>query len=645
MMMRAEDIVATARPDVDADAGVRTPSASTGIDWRARFEQERARADAAEARCEDLRRAEIDARSKAGSYRSLHEQGRAKLEAARVELEAVRRTSRSALRLEAEVGRLQRLVEAAGMDSRKRTTNAGLRMEVGRLSAALERQTDKNRKLKGRVRKLEKRARKRKARIGELEAEVEKLRSTKAVLSRDRYGTRSEKQVKEPSGRKRGQRTGAPGHGRTPREHLEKREERHEPPEDTLACSDCGAPLVGNGEHVSELIEVHVEAHVRRIRRPRYRKSCGCPSTPAEVAAAPPARLFENTDYGISVWAFYLYERFVSMRPVRRIAAWLADHGLPIAPGTLLGGTQGLLALFAPLAAAIFAHLNQAAVRHADETSWRVQELGRTGKSRRAWLWSSLSTDAVHFHIDPARSAEAARKLFADVAGPVFLVCDRYSAYKKLARNLAGTLVLCFCWAHQRRDFIKCAAGHEHLEPWRDDWIREIGAIYHLNRARLERFDPGADVQSPAFRAAQVRLEAAVDALFAKAERELAALADDARQCKPLRSLINHRAGLTVFLDHPQIPLDNNSSEAIQRPAAIGRKLSFGSDSLEGARLTVVMYTVFCTLAMNRIDVWRWLTDWLGACAENGHSPPEDLRPWLPWTMSEERRRALTRPG
>ena len=57
------------------------------------------------------------------------------------------------------------------------------------------------------------------------------------------------------------------------------------------------------------------------------------------------------------------------------------------------------------------------------------------------------------------------------------------------------------------------------------------------------------------------------------------------------------------------------------------------------------MYTVFCTLAMNRIDVRRWLTDWLGACAENGRSPPEDLRPWLPWTMSEERRRALTRPG
>ncbi len=35
----------------------------------------------------------------------------------------------------------------------------------------------------------------------------------------------------------------------------------------------------------------------------------------------------------------------------------------------------------------------------------------------------------------------------------------------------------------------------------------------------------------------------------------------------------------------------------------------------------------------------------LEACAENGGKPPDDLSPWLPWTMSEERRRELTAPG
>ncbi len=587
----------------DGEAGFRSPEAPgfSRIDWKAPYGRERARADAAEARCGEFRRAGIEARSKAGSYGSLHERGRAKLEAARAELKDVRRASRTAPGLQAEVERLRKLPAAAGVDSRQRTTNASLRMEVGRLGSALGRRKDRNRKLRGRVRALERRHRKRKRKVREPKAGLEGLRSTTAVLSRDRYGTRSERRDRKPSGRKRGQQRDNPGHGRTGRTNPGRKEERHEPPGDPLTCPCCGAPFVGNGEHESELAGIHVRAHIRQIRRPRYRRTCGCPSTPAEVTAPPQPRLFGNTGYGTSVWGLYPYGRFVAMRPARRVAAWLTDHGLAMSPGTPLGGTERMLA---PLAAAVFSHLNRATVRHADGTGWRIQELGRNGKSRRAWLWSSLCGDAVFLHVDPAGGAEAAAKLFADVDGPVFLVCDRHSAYRKLARSRPW-LVLSWCWAHLRRDCIKCAAGHRRLEPWRNDWIQAIGAIYHPNGARLEHLDAGAD--TPAFRAARARLESAVAGLFAKAGRELAALADDARQRGPPRPLINHRAGLALFPGHPRIPMDSNVNEAIQRSAAIGRKPVFGSDSLEGARLTAVMYTVFRTLAMNRIDVRRWL--------------------------------------
>ena len=57
------------------------------------------------------------------------------------------------------------------------------------------------------------------------------------------------------------------------------------------------------------------------------------------------------------------------------------------------------------------------------------------------------------------------------------------------------------------------------------------------------------------------------------------------------------------------------------------------------------MYSVLGTLSMNGIDVLRWLNAWLTACAENGRRPLDDLSPWLPWTMSDERRRELTAQG
>ena len=47
---------------------------------------------------------------------------------------------------------------------------------------------------------------------------------------------------------------------------------------------------------------------------------------------------------------------------------------------------------------------------------------------------------------------------------------------------------------------------------------------------------------------------------------------------------------------------------------------------------------------MNRIDVLRWLDAWLQACAKNGRKPPDDLSPWLPWSMCEDRKRAFMTP-
>ena len=144
----------------------------------------------------------------------------------------------------------------------------------------------------------------------------------------------------------------------------------------------------------------------------------------------------------------------------------------------------------------------------------------------------------------------------------------------------------------------------------------------------------------------------AVDRLFAHAERELAELSESAHEAKPLRSLVNHREGLCFFLDKPQVPLDNNQADAApsgrrsSEDSCRSAQLSFGSDSEDGALLTARMYSVVGTLKKNGIDVLRWLQAWLDACAENAGRAPEDLSPWLPWSMSEERRRALsTTPG
>ena len=538
--------------------------------------------------------------------------------------------------------------ELAGLRAVRKTLSKSLSVADADLRGALRRSRRQKATIKSLSRenaRLRKGAKTSRNRIETLEAQLERLRATGAVLSKALYGRKSEQQDKPRSARKRGQQRGAPGHGRTQRPRLAERTEEHNPPPDACVCGRCGQPYAPNGAEESTLVEIEVKAHKRVIRRPRWRRTCNCASSPMEVSAPPVPRLFRRTLYGTSFWARFLFEHCACLRPVHRVAAWMSGQGLAVSPGTLANSLKRFVPLFEPMAEAILAHQSKAALRHADETGWRVQELRGEDRSSRAWLWTSVSSDAVCFHIDPSRSAEAAHKLFAEALPYTVIVCDRYSAYKRLVRLLGGLVILAFCRSHVRRDFIECAAGQVELTQWCQGWIELIASLYRLNAARLEHYDPGVQRQTPAFDAAQGALEEALDGLFAQAARELAGLPDEAREGKALRSLLNHREGLSVFVDRPQVPMDNNLAERFLRGPAIGRRLSFGSDSETGARFTAIVYSVVGTLSMNGIDVLRWLEAWLEACAKTGRKPPHDLSPWLPWSMSEDRKRDFMTPG
>ena len=274
--------------------------------------------------------------------------------------------------------------------ARLRTVRKTLSASLTNMDAELRRVLRRSRRQKATIKSLSREnARLRKAvkgsrrRIEMLEAQLEKLRATGTVLSKKLYGRKSEQQDKPRSERKRGKQRGAPGHGRTQRPGLEERVEEHNPPADACICGQCGQPYAPNGAEQSSLIEIEVKAHKRVISRPRWRRTCECASSPMEVSAPPVPRLFPRTPYGISFWARFLFEHCACFRPVHRVAAWFFGHGLPVSPGTLADSLKRFVPLFEPLFETILAHQNTAALRHADETSWRVQELRGDDRSSR----------------------------------------------------------------------------------------------------------------------------------------------------------------------------------------------------------------------------------------------------------------------
>ena len=113
---------------------------------------------------------------------------------------------------------------------------------------------------------------------------------------------------------------------------------------------------------------------------------------------------------------------------------------------------------------------------------------------------------------------------------------------------------------------------------------------------------------------------------------------------KALQSLRNHWDGCILFVDHPEIPMDNNESERRLRDPAVGRKNYYGSGSKWSAMLTAIVFTIFQTLLKNEIDPQKWLFAYFQACAQNGGRRPEDLDQWLPWHLPAEKKAAWHYP-
>ena len=223
---------------------------------------------------------------------------------------------------------------------------------------------------------------------------------------------------------------------------------------------------------------------------------------------------------------------------------------------------------------------------------------------------------------------------------PGILLSDRYVVYKKLARQREG-LELAFCWAHVRRDFFSLAKAWPELESWAMSWVEGIGGLYDLNRRRLQvRKHPES------FAARDQQLRGALWGLERQRDAELGSLALHGACQKVLRSLERHWEGLTVFLDHPEVAMDNNAAERALRGPVVGRKNYYGSGSRWSARLAAVVFTILHTLQLGEINPPRWLSAYLESCAESGNRAPPQLNRFLPWAMDPARRADWSRaPG
>jgi transposase len=486
-------------------------------------------------------------------------------------------------------------------------------------------------------------------RMEQLKQELEQARGQVRALQDKLFGRRSEKSARgdrsndlvDPeqaavAAKKRGAQPGHAGHERRDYSHLPVEEEFVTLPEEALACPICGKPAaVMSATEDSDVLEIDVRAHRRRIRRRRYRATCECdPARRALVAPSPP-RLIPKGNYGISIWVHVLLDKYASYRPTERLLGQLRQYDLDLPAGTIHDGLRRIEPMLQPIYEALCERNRQGDFHQADETRWLVFAVFAGKKGYGWWLWIVLGVDTVIYRLDPSRRhAVPQSHLGPDASG--VLEVDRYSGYKAMAQVKSGQIVLAFCWAHVRRDFVGVGKSWPELTPWALGWLRRIRHVYQANRERVAH-PPG----SATFQEQDALLRRAVEAMRDDAVRELSDLTLGPPCRKVLESLQEHWTGLTRFVEDPRIPMDNNASERAGRGPAVARKNFYGSGSLWSGRLAVAMFSLVATLARWNLNPRQWLTWYLESCAAAGGKAPKDIQPFLPWNLSDERRATL----
>jgi transposase len=242
-------------------------------------------------------------------------------------------------------------------------------------------------------------------------------------------------------------------------------------------------------------------------------------------------------------------------------------------------------------------HVNRAAVKHTDGTSWL-----RAGKMLS--LWTIATSLATVFMVLPNGRAETLRPIYGKQRG--ILVSDRATALNFWAMKRRQ-----ICWAHLLRKFV---SFEERAGP-AGDIGREL-LEYTAVMFRYWHDYRDGELGREMFRAWMAPVREQFEALL---ERAVAVEIEGVSgSCA---DMLAHREALWTFVDRDGVEPTNNHAERELRAFVLWRKRSFGSQSERGDRFAERLMTIAHTARKQSKNVLEFLTACCVATLDNTTIP------------------------
>lgn len=332
--------------------------------------------------------------------------------------------------------------------------------------------------------------------------------------------------------------------------------------------------------------------------------------------------------------------------PFNRLEQLQENIGIPLPASTQWEIVEETAEVIEPAFGELIRQAAQGEVVHNDDTTMKVlalmsreqpPEQSRQEESQRSGIFTSAvvsrcegQTIALFFtgHKHAGENLSAVLAHRAAEFGPPIQMCDA------LSRNLPGEfkVVLAHCLAHSRRKFVDVVRQFPEqcryllrtlAEVYRNDALARQQGMSPEERLRFHQAKSGPPIND---------LER-----WLKEQLEERKVEPNSGLGQAISYMKKHWGKLTMFLQVPGAPLDNNICERALKKVILHRKNSLFYKTLNGAHVGDLFMSLIHTCQLSGVDPFDYLTELQKHAAQLSQTPQQ----WMPWnyrdTLQQER--------
>lgn len=438
-------------------------------------------------------------------------------------------------------------------------------------------------------------------------------------------------------------------------EHFPRLRIEHDLPAEQKLCTRCPTPhpLTRMGEETRECYryeppKVSVELHVRPTYVCEHRHE-------APITAPAPPSILPKTMASPSLLAYLITAKFVDGLPLYRVARQLERLGMELSPGTAgswvntVGGEK-IVPLINLMNEALFA----APFIQMDETYLQVlksdkavgcdhymvvRAAGCAGATAGTRATGPPDERIILYDYLPSRTTEGLKGLLIGADGPYRgkLLTDGLERYDDIAQALGlehfGCLQHCRAYYYKARKVSQLPSGRSLANAAIEEHLRKVYEVEKRIKALREEHERrGEELPlSTVLALRQEKSKPLMERFKTWVDELLPGTPPKGALGQALSYTVNQWPKLVKFLDHPEMPVDNNYTEQQIKQFVIGRKAWLFSHDRVGAEASANLYSLVMTARANGVEPCAYLSYLLERLPTA--TTVDDIEALLPWNV------------